>query len=128
MPGGDYARRRIIYQDISATADFAATDSNLTVVPGRSSHTTFVQRIVVTIKTSAAQNILFEDSNSAKLYVAEIGASPGTDSRWDFDFGPEGKALTSGKDLLMDMTAGNAGHYEILAYRKLDNATAVGNT
>ena len=120
MPGGDYSRRRIIYQDCSTTANFAATDGNLTLITGKTNFTIYVQRIIVVIKTSAAQTMTFEDTNSSAVYVAKLPASPGVDTVWQFDFGPEGKALTSAKNLVLTMTAGNAGHYEILAYFKPD--------
>jgi hypothetical protein len=121
---GDYTRRRVIYQDASTTADFAATDGNTTLIAGKTGRTIYVQRIIVTIKTSAAQAITFEDSASTPIYVAKVTANPGADTRWDFDFGPEGKALTSAKNLAMDMTAGNAGHVEVLAYFKPDPVVA----
>jgi len=125
--GGDYARKRIIFRDASTTANFAATDGNTTLITGKTNNTVYVQRIIVTIKTSAAQAITFEDSANTPIYVAKIPASPGADTRWDFDFGPEGKALTSAKNLAMDMTAGNAGHVEVLAYFKPDAVVTVGS-
>lgn len=128
MPGGDYVRRRLIFQDLSTNKTFVATDGNLTIVTGRSSYTVYVQRIVVMIKTSAAQAITFEDSAGTQVYTAKIPASPGADTRWDFDFGTEGYPLTSGKNLMMDMTAGNAGHVEVMAYLKPDAVVAVANT
>lgn len=121
---GDYTYKRTVYQNASTTANFAATDGNTTLVTGKANYTLYVQRIVVMIKTSAAQTITFEDSANTPIYVAQIAASPGANTRFDFDFGPEGKALTSGKNLAMDMTAGNAGHVEVLAYLKPDSAVA----
>lgn len=100
--------------DVNTT--FATSDGNLTLLTGKTGYTIRVKRIVVVIKTSAAQAITFQDSAGTPLYIAKIPASPPVDSRWDFDFGPDGKALTSGKDLVMAMTAGNAGHVEVDAY------------
>lgn len=120
MPAGDYTRYHVIYQGRSNELDFAATDGNLTLITGKTNYTVRVQSITVTIKTSAAQAITFEDSNGTQLYVAKIPASPGADTRWNFDFGPLGKPLTSGKNLMMDMTAGNAGHVEVVAYLRPD--------
>lgn len=128
MAGGDYTRRRIIYRDVSLTQAFAATDGNLTLITGRANHTLYIQRVIITIKTSAAQVITFEDNNSSAVYVCKIPASPGADTRWDFDFGPEGVALTSGKNFMQDMTAGNAGHVEINAYLKPDAVVAATST
>jgi hypothetical protein len=125
---GDYNRKRIIYQDKSTSADFAATDGDTTLVTGKTSYTLYIQRISVMIKTSAAQTITFQDSNGTAVYVAKLPSSPGVDTPWVFDFGDSGKALTSGKNLSMIMTAGNAGHVEVLAYMKPDNNIAVAST
>lgn len=125
--GGDYSRNRRIHKDASMTANFAATDGNTTLITGKTGYTLYIQRIISVIKTSAAQAITFEDNNSSAVYVAKIASSPGVDSRFDFDLGPEGKALTSAKSLMMDMTAGNAGHVEVLAYWKPDAVVTVGN-
>lgn len=118
--GGDYARNRQTFQDLSTSAAFAAADGDTTLLTGVASRTVYVQRIIVMIKTSAAQTITFQDSAGSPVYVAKIPSSPGADTRWDFDFGPIGKPLTSGKNLSMAMTAGNAGHVEVLAYMKPD--------
>lgn len=125
--GGDYARRRIIYQDCSMDANFAATDGTTTLITGKTNKTIYVQRITVMIKTSAAQTITFQDTTGSPIYVAKIPASPGADTRWDFDFGPWGKALATGTSLSMAMTAGNAGHVEVSAYFKPDAVVTVGN-
>src|SRR5512146_550178 len=106
---GDYSRKRIIHPDVSIDRDFAATDGNLTLISGKANRTIYIQRIIVMIQTSAAQTITFEDSATpTPKYVSKIPASPGVDTRWDFDFGPEGKSIGQGKSLMMDMTAGNA--------------------
>ncbi len=125
MPG-DYARRRIIYRDASTTRNFATTDGNLTLITGKTNYTLYIQRIIVMISTSAAQNITFQDSAGSPVYVAKIPASPGVDTRWDFDFGPEGKALGDGLNLVMAMTAGNAGHVEVNAFFQPDAVITVG--
>ena len=127
MPGGDYTRRRVIYQDKSSTTNFAATDGNITLTAGRANYTQFIQRIVVMVKTSAAQTITFQ-SDSTSVYVAKMPSAPGVDTRWDFDFGPEGKSLPTGEGMQMAMTAGNAGHVEVIGYQKPDNAVAVAST
>ena len=123
---GDYTRRRIIYPDASVTTNFAATDGNLTMIAGKTNYTLYVQRLVVTIKTSAAQAITFQSATTS-VYVAMIPSSPGADTQWDFDFGPEGKTLVTAEALQMAMTAGNAGHYEVSAYYKPDAVVTVGN-
>lgn len=122
--GGDFARKRVIYQDASTTIDFAATDGTTTLITGKTGYSLYVQEIIVMIKTSAAQTITFQDSAGSPVYVFKIPASPGADTRWEFSAGPEGKALTSAKNLSMAMTAGNAGHVEVLAYFKPDAVVA----
>jgi hypothetical protein len=128
MPGGDYTRKRIIHQDVSSTTTVVVGTADYTLVTGRTNYTIFVQRIVVWIATSAAQSISFEDSTTG-LQIANIPASPGNSTRWDFDFGPEGRSITSGESLVWNASAaGNIGHCEVLAYKKLDNAVAVAST
>ena len=105
----------------SKTMDFAATDGNLTIfaaaIAGWSLH---IQNLVITIKTSAAQAMLFEDDAGTPLYVAKLPASPGVDSRWEFDFLPLGRKLTTAKLFRVAMTAGNAGHIQAYGYSKKD--------
>ena len=122
---GDYSRRRIIHKDASSTTAFAATDGNLTLAAAKTNYTLYIQRIIVVIKTSAAQAITFQSATTT-VYVAKIPASPGADTRWDFDFGPEGQALVTAEALQMAMTAGNAGHVEVLAYYRPDAVVTVG--
>lgn len=127
MAGGDYVRRRIIYKDCSTSLAFITTDANLTLITGKTNYTIYVQKIFVHISTSAAQAITFEDSNGTPKYVAKIPSAPGVDTEWKFDFGEEGEPLTSAKNLMMDMTAGNAGHVEVTAYFKPDAVVTYGN-
>jgi hypothetical protein len=129
MPGGgDYLRPHVIHQAANAMLDFTILTGTNTLLKGKTNYTLRIQRIIVTISVSAAQSITFQDSASpTPLYVCKIPASPGADTRWDFDFGPAGKPLGDGLDLVMSMTAGNAGHVEVLAYYKPDAVMAVGN-
>jgi hypothetical protein len=120
-----YRRNQTFYQNVSTTYDFAATDGNLTALTGKANTTIFVQRIIVVIKTSAAQTITFQDTAGSPVYVSKIASAPGVDTTWQWDFGPRGKQLTSGKDLQQVMTAGNAGHVEIEAYRKTDHGVVI---
>lgn len=124
---GDYFKLRLTYKDCSTSAAFAAADGNTTLIAGRANYTIYVQKIFVKISTSAAQAITFEDSNSSQKYVAKIPSAPGVDTQWTFDFGEEGEPLTSAKSLMMDMTAGNAGHVEVLAYFKPNSVVTMGN-
>lgn len=103
------------------TRDFAATDGNLTLITGKTGYTYHVIGITVTFSTSAAQAITFQDTTAVTpIYVAKIPASPGVDTRWQFLFEDIGKALGSGKSLVMAMTAGNAGHVEVTGYFEHD--------
>lgn len=118
MAGGDYARRRIIYPDVSTNTTIVVGTADYTLVTGKTNYTIFVQRIIAWITTSAAQSVSFEDSTTA-LQIAKIPSSPGDSTRWDFDFGPEGRALTAGENLVWNASgAGNVGHCEVLAYLK----------
>jgi len=120
MPDGDYTRLRIIYPDVSSTTTIVGGTADYTLVTGKTNYTIHVQRIIVWITTSAAQNLSFEDSVTG-LRIANIPASPGTDTRWDFDFGPEGRPITTGENLVLNASAaGNVGHVEVQAYRRPD--------
>lgn len=127
MPGGDYTRRRTIFQDVSTTLTFSASTDDSTLVTGRSGHTIYVQRIIVWVTTSTSATETFQDHTTAKQ-IAVIPANPGANTRWDFDFGPEGVPLTTGENLLWNVSAtGHAGHLEVLAYMKPDAVQTVGS-
>lgn len=125
MPGGDYTRRRIIYQDVSGTIPIVVGTADYTLVTGKTGYTVYIQRIVTWIATSAAQSISFEDSTTG-LEIAKIAANPGSSTRWDFDFGPEGRPITTAENLVWNASAaGNVGHCEVLAYLKPNAAVMV---
>lgn len=124
--GGDYTRPHIIRQSCSTRLDFLFTDGTKTLIPGKTNYKIRVQRIVVMISASAAQSITFQDA--AGLYVCKIPASPGVDTRWDFDFTPGGKELGDAQGLVMAMTAGNAGHVEVEAFYMPDAVMVYGNS
>ena len=117
--GGDYTRNRRWYQDASTTLAFTASTDDTTLITCRNvNHTIYVQRIIVWIKTSTTATMAFEDTTTGKQ-IAKIPASPGADTRWDFDFGPEGVPLTVGENFEMDVSAtGLAGHLIVEAYQK----------
>lgn len=120
-------RRRTFYQDISGNLTMAATDSSTTLVTVKNtSHTLFIQRVVVYITTDAAQSWAFVDSNGTPLADCKVTTSPGVDTRWDFDFGDDGIPCTSGKNFVLTASgAGLAGRIVWYGYAKLNNATAV---
>lgn len=112
-------------QNISGSLAVAATDGDQTLVTARgTAFTLFITRIVVWISTTAAQSWSFEDSNSSPKQIAEVTASPGDSTRWDFDFGPRGVPLTEGKNFLLNVSAaGLAGHIEWYGYQKQTSNT-----
>ena len=121
--GGDYTRNRIHYQDVSSTTPVVVGTADYTLVTGKTNYTIYVQRIIMWVTTSAAQNMSFEDSTTG-LRIANIPSAPGDSTRWDFDFGPEGRPITTAENLVLNASAaGNVGHVEVLAYLK-PNAVA----
>lgn len=127
MAMDDYGQYRTFFQDVSTSVTIAAATGDTTLISVRNAaHQIFVQRIIAFITTDAAQSWSFEDDAGAPVQIAEIPASPGDSTRWDFDFGPEGAPLTAGKDLELNMSAaGLAGHIEVYAYQRLTPNTAV---
>ncbi len=94
----------------------AATDDTTLITAVDSSHTIYVQRVIVYITTDAAQSISFEDSTGVK--ICKVSTSPGVDTRWDFYFGPKGRPLTAGANFVMNVSAaGLAGHVEWQCYQ-----------
>lgn len=97
----------------------ATTDTGVqTLITARgTSYTIFVQRIVVTINTNAAQSITFQDSANTPVYVCKVTSGPGVDTRWEFVFGEKGFPLTQGKNLTASLSgAGLGAHIEWNAY------------
>jgi hypothetical protein len=110
--------RRQYFRNISGSLSRSAAQGDATLASCRYGHTIYVQRVIVYITTDAAQSWVFEDE-SATVKVCEVPASPGDETRWDFDFGDEGKPLTEGEDLVLNASAaGLAGHIEYYGYMK----------
>lgn len=130
MSGESERRARTFYQSISGQLNLAATDDDQTLVTVKNAnYQLFIQRVIVYITTDAAQSWSFEDSNGTAVKVCKVTTSPGVDTRWDFDFGPQGKSLTAGKNFVLNMSAvGLAGHVEWLGYQRLVSPTAVSGT
>ena len=111
--------QRALCTDISGTGVIAAAGGDQTLVTGKTGWTIFVQRIIVYITTDAAQSMSFEDDNSTPKQIANIPASPGDDTRWDFDFGARGVPLTEAKDFELNVSAaGLAAHFEWEGYMR----------
>lgn len=95
------------------------TDDTTLVTAASTTQQIHINRVIISIKTDAAQSLTFEDSNSSAVYVCKVTTSPGADTRWDFDFGEKGVPLTAGKNFVMNASAvGLAGHVEWQGYRK----------
>ncbi len=118
MARGDYGHYRRLYEDVSTTLRFSAAATTATLIAAKTNHTIFVQRIIVWITTSTTATETFEDGTTGND-VARIPASPGADTRWDFDFGPSGTPLAVSESLVQTLSAaGHAGHLVVEAYRK----------
>jgi hypothetical protein len=120
-----YERKRKDHTDISGTLTRTAAQGDATLVTVRSlKHTIYIQRIIVWISTDAAQSWSFED-DGVPLQIAEIPASPGDSTRWDFDFGAEGMPLAEGKDFELNVSAaGLAGNIRWEGFMKLSSTIA----
>lgn len=113
---GDYRR---VFKNISLDLAFAASQTTIdNLIAGAAKYTIFIQKIVLTITTDAAQTITFQDDAAAPLVIASIPSSPGT-GVINWDFGEIGRALTEGKNLDMVFSAaGLAGEVHIEGYMK----------
>lgn len=98
------AELRSIFRDISGQIKLLATDDDQTLVTGKASHTIYIQKIIVTVTTDAAQALTFQDSASTPKVIAYIAASPGLVVK-SFDFGDYGTALGEGKNFIANVAA-----------------------
>lgn len=80
-------------------------------------HQLFIQKISYEPITAAAQAVTFQDDAGTPVKIAVVPASQA--SPLVFDFGPEGYALTAGKNLDIANTAGPAAAIHIEAYEKI---------
>ena len=114
-----YLRQRRFFEDRSKDSFLAAADSGKTdIATVRSAnHQLYIQKIVYVPSTVAAQTITFQDDNGTPLVIGLVPASQATP--YTIDFGPEGRALTLGKNLDATGTAGPAGTIHVEAYNKL---------
>lgn len=104
--------------------DIAAGDSGtISLVTARSSlFTIYVERIDVTIKTTAAQTITFQDTNGTPVWVEATDTNPGANTKYTWEF-PGGRKLTIGKDFVAVLSgAGLAAHIEIFGYQMTASA------
>lgn len=98
--------------------EFGTSQTTTTLITAiDSSHTIYLQRIIISITTDAAQTLTIQDTAGTPFVACSIPASPGV-SRWDFDFGPKGVPITTGKNLqAVFSAAGLGGHIEWRAYQ-----------
>lgn len=117
--GGDYTRKRRLYCDVSRSFTFTAATDDTTLITARNAlETIFIQRIIVFITTSTAATETFQDHITGKV-IGVIPTNPGANSRWDFDWGPEGMPLTVGENFLWNVSVvGHAGSMVIEAFSK----------
>ncbi len=123
-----YRKERIINQDISGELRATATTGDTTLVTvKKAAYTLFIQRIIAYFTTSAAVNWSFESATGA--VIANIPASPGVDTRWEFDFGAKGKSVDVGQNFVLNVSAtGSAGHIEWEGYQRLTAAVDPAST
>lgn len=107
---------RLIADVDVAAAD--ATKDNILAVKS-ANHQIFVQKIVVSVITDAAQSLIFQDDAGTPVIIGKTKASPGLGPLL-FEFGPNGTPLTVGKNLdIATSAAGIAARVHVEAYQKL---------
>ena len=118
----DYSRNRRNYTDVSSKTVLvvaAADTATVTLATAKTGWTIFVQRIMVTILTDAAQTLSFKDSAGTPVVINTTDSSPGAGAQYIWDFGSNGKPLTEAKNLTMVISgAGLAAHYQFEAYMR----------
>lgn len=107
------------YQSCNGQLIFTASTGDTTLeTANETTETLCITKIIVTISTSAAQSIQFEDSASSARYICKVPTSPTVDTQYKYEFGEVGLRLTTGKNLVMNVSAaGNAGHVIWEGYR-----------
>ena len=112
-------QRRATFEDISKDIQIVAADTTQDAfIPARENFRIWIQRIIVYITTDAAQSMTFRDDAGTPKEIAVIEASPGDNTRWDFDFGAVGVPLGENQDLdLVLSAAGLAGNVSVIGYR-----------
>lgn len=136
MSQGDYNFYQRRYTSRSGQLNvLAATDTTTLVTVRSASHQLFVQRIIVDITTYSAKTWTFNDSTGTPVPIKFISipaaavALPSESNDMVADFGPEGIALSVGKNLVLTMSgAGAAGVVKFEVYEKLGAAVAMAST
>lgn len=124
----DYGFYRANYSDKLTHVVVAAADSATkeNVIAAKSAgHTIYVQRILLSVYTDAAQSLTFQDDAGTPIVIAKSPASPGLGVEVVADFGPKGYPLTVGKNLDVVISgAGLACIVTIEAYERLTTAVS----
>jgi hypothetical protein len=112
-----------VYEPIQYSATFSAAATGTTqVVAAKASHTAYIQSILVSVTTGAAQTYTFQDDSATKV-LAKTKATSVQGDAYLYDFGPSGFPLTSAEGLDMVISgAGTAGAVHIEGYYKPNNA------
>lgn len=130
---GDYSRKLDRYTNVSGSTVLAAGD-NLSVtkraligaagvvVHTLTNVTVYIQKITVNVITDNAATLTFSDDAGTPIVIAGTKASPGI-GPIEFDFGPEGRALTQGKQFMLgNSAAGLAADITWTAYARQTGA------
>ena len=127
--GGDYARKRIIYQDISGSLSVTtATDDTTLVTARNANYTIYIQKIFAQVTAASATTWTLKDSAGTPVSITGALSTASAPVSFNIDFGDNGVALSAGKNFLLDVGAtGAAGQIVWEGYMRLtpDTATAV---
>lgn len=137
MPFGDYAHYQRFYTSRNASSNLVVgTAGPVTLVAARSAnHTTFMQKITVSINVYSAKTLTFQDTAGTPVLFglisvpAAAAALVSESGTIVLDFGPEGVPVTMGKDLTLVLSgAGVGATIHVEAYEKLGAAVAIATT
>lgn len=124
----DYGYYRAQYHSANVIEKVLAADTATTtaITAKTARHTIFVQRILLSVSTDAAQSLTFQDTAGTPIVAGKSPASPGLGIEVVCDFGPEGLALTEGKNL--QKVISGAGLACQVSYEAYQRVTAVSET
>jgi len=121
--GGDYARKRIIYEDVSGSLLVATSTDDTTLIADKANYTVHIQKIHMQTSTTNAATWTFQDGAGTVIINGAVNTAL---AHQDFDWGPEGLTLATGKGLVLNVSAtGAGGSITWEAYRTRDNGVAV---
>lgn len=134
MPFGDYGHYQRFHTSRNADVNLVVgTAGPVTVIAARSAgHQTFVQKIVVSINVYSAKTMTFQDTAGTPVLLglfsipAAAAALVSESGQIILDFGPQGIALTIGKDLNLVLSgAGIGAAIHVEAYEKIGTTTGL---